>query len=114
MVDGFRYVGLDTSILLEPGDTYVIGAGNLGPSEAFNDLAGAFNVGVGNTIVENRFVFSASSLAYPGDVDTLVLPRWAGANAAFIVPEPSTITLVGLGIVGVAIRYRRQQGADQT
>ena len=39
----------------------------------------------------------------------IIAPRWAMDNLVFTVPEPSSVVLMGLGLIGLAVRATRKR-----
>jgi hypothetical protein len=110
-LDGlFRYSSI-APLVLTPGVHYVVGA------FLNDDLATSFNADQGGTatvdphvtVVMDRFSPFDSAFGFPTASNFFPGGAWLGANfQATPVPEPATLTMIGMGLAGLAARRRRK------
>jgi len=98
---------------------YTFGASGLGTANLFIDpTAGAgqptANVTANNTTsvtsIDDVGLKAQSSAGGFLLDNVLVGTTWADVTMATVVPEPSTLALAGLGLLGLAARFRRARG----
>ena len=111
LLDGFRYGEIDNGeIELSAGVDYIIAAFYTGGGNAFlQAVPDAFTPNVGISGSGSVFGGPPGSFGFPGG-STGANFRWAGPNATFVVPEPSTGLMLGLGLGCLAAIRRRNTG----
>ena len=110
VVDSWRWHALTSAVVLQANTQYLIGATVGAGIEWFIDDVTApvpFTANPGFSLIQNRFISSPTgTLLAPTSNGTGVLGRWGAANAASLIPEPATATLLLL-TGGLFIRRRR-------
>ena len=110
LLGSFRYVTLNTPVILSQGASYLLGAVVGGANERFldsNPAGGLFVPTTGITLGQNRFTIG-DTLSAPLTNGEGLTGRWSPANAQFsAVPEPSTLVFGMTGILGLLSRRRR-------
>jgi hypothetical protein len=92
-----------TGPLFLPTGSYVIGTARFvvtanGTTDGLDLFTGLFNVGVDDVIDNNFAVIPSSALVFNG----------AEVNVT-VIPEPGTVSLLGLGLVGLVLAGRRSR-----
>jgi hypothetical protein len=111
LVNGFRYVDLPSTLALNAGTTYRIGALYLGAGDGFVECIVGCSSLTGHGITLGGSFYSAppsTSLAYP-NVPTSVSPGYFGPNFQVKVDVPGPLPLAGaLSAFGFSRRLRRR------
>jgi hypothetical protein len=88
--------------------------------EELNQLLEMFEATTGSvTLGDDTWIYGSGLSGTPGDLQLvgdhyeLVLDEFGNGILTFVVPEPSTMVLLGLGVVGLAIRARRRSAESR-
>jgi hypothetical protein len=106
LVEDWRFVALGTTTTLTAGTIYRVGAFETRPAEG-DPFMGTFSLGEGIASATPGSVFSTGSFAYPSGTNAFARV-FANVDVTAVVPEPASITLLGLGTLGLlAYSFRR-------
>lgn len=115
---GWNQVALSSPVSISASTSYVVSAntnaGSTGTASYAAGVNGGLGVGYFGSGVTNAFLTATSGVFTTsiGTFPTSGFPATGGGNSYFrdvvVVPEPSTLTLVGLGLIAVASHRTRR------
>jgi len=118
LIDGFRYVDLNTPVTLTPGSTYFISAfyPTATDSIALSQPPANVTLGTGLSLADGttpHFASDQSQVSYPDQAGPGAAFGYYGPNAQFtVVPEPgATAAVAALGLLGFALWRRSMSKA---
>ncbi|MGD2063524.1 MAG: PEP-CTERM sorting domain-containing protein [Nitrospirota bacterium] len=113
--DGQAWVGADISasgLNVTAGDVLAlvqIGGSSTGSGDWAGTEGGGYTGGVGfSTFFTDPSGAWHDELAQPGGVDDLGFRTFVDPDAVAAIPEPATVVLMGLGLVGLGVAGRRR------